>query len=360
MSFHSTQWHFYTRTDETWKALKEAFINARKTIDIEEYILERDAVGQEFLELLIKKRQEGVRVRILCDMAGSYGFFASSLPETLQDIGIEVKFFNIIKPWRIHSFFSWFFRDHRKLIIVDGNVGFVGGVNIRKDMRSWRDTHVRVTGPITKEMQNAFHEMWFVANERKFWGRIAKTKNFVKGFQFITNSPNIGKRYLYQELIQAIRGAKNYIYLTTPYFVPDRRMRRVLRLAAKRGVEVKILVPKTSNYPLVDSGSHAYYDKLISSGIRIFQYYGELLHAKTAVIDDTWATIGSFNLDSLSFLYNFEANIVSTNALFAKEIREYFENDMTSSQEVSLSEWRKRSTTMKIKEFITLPIRRFL
>jgi cardiolipin synthase len=202
--------------------------------------------------------------------------------------------------------------------------------------------------------------MWFVANERKFWGRIAKTKNFVKGFQFITNSPNIGKRYLYQELIQAIRGAKNYIYLTTPYFVPDRRMRRVLRLAAKRGVEVKILVPKTSNYPLVDSGSHAYYDKLISSGIRIFQYYGELLHAKTAVIDDTWATIGSFNLDSLSFLYNFEANIVSTNALFAKEIREYFENDMTSSQEVSLSEWRKRSTTMKIKEFITLPIRRFL
>lgn len=358
---NNTRWHFYIRTDDTWRALKEAFLNARKSIDIEQYILERDDVGQEFLELLVKKRKEGVHIRVLCDMAGSFSFYASSLPETLRDIGIEVRFFNIIKLWRIDTFFSWFFRDHRKLIVVDGNTGFVGGVNMRKDMKMWRDTHVKVTGSITKEMQSAFNEMWDAANEKKFFRRIKTTRHFVKGFQFVTNSPFVRRRFLYQELIQAIRNAREYVYLTTPYFVPDRRLRRVMRLASRRGVDVRIIVPESSNYAFVDAGSQGYYEKLLASGVRIYLYTGSgLLHAKTAVIDDAWATIGSFNLDSLSFRYNYEANIVSTNVNFAQEVKFYFLDDVNQTREIILKEWKARSMKQKLKEILTLPIRRFM
>lgn len=356
----NTHWHFYIRTDDTWRALKEAFINARKTIDIEEYIFELDEIGHEFIELLVKKRKEGVKIRILCDMAGSYGFYTSSLPEILRNIGIEVRFFNVIKPWRIRSFFSWFFRDHRKLIVVDDHLGFIGGVNIRSDMRNWRDTHLKMSGPIIREMRYAFQEMWVTSGEKKFFKRMSSTRQFIRGFQFVTNSPYIRKRFLYKELVRAIRDAREYIYLTTPYFVPDRRLRRILRMASMRGVDVKILVPKTSNYLLVDLGSASYFEKLLASGIKIFHYDGELLHAKTAVIDDAWATVGSFNLDSLSFVYNYEANIVSTKEKFALEVKQYFEDDVASSKEITLEEWKGRSMKKKFLEKLTFPIRRFL
>jgi len=357
---NSTHWHFYIRTDDTWRALKEAFLNAKKNIDIEQYIWEFDQIGQEFLELLIKKQEEGVKVRILCDMAGSYGFYSSPLPQTLRDIGIEIRFFNIIKPWRVHNFLSWFFRDHRKLVVIDNSIGFVGGVGIREDMKKWRDTHIKVWGEITKEMSVAFEEMWNAAGEKKFIKRFRKTKHFVKGFQFITNSPYVGKRYLYQEMISAIRNAKEYIHLTTPYFVPDRKLRRVLRLAARRGVEVKILLPKISDVPIVDIAGASSYEKLLYAGVKIFHYEGELLHAKTGVIDGNWATVGSFNLDSLSFIYDYEANIVSTNTYFANELESYFKNDILISKEITLSEWLKRPFIQKLKEFFTIPIRRFL
>lgn len=340
--------------------MKEACLNARKSIDIEQYILERDDIGQEFLEIFINKKKEGVRIRILCDMAGSYSFYASSLPETLRSVGIEVRFFNVIKPWRLHTFFSWFFRDHRKLLIVDESIGFVGGVGIRSDMRGWRDTHLRVLGSIISEMILAFDEMWHVSGETKFIKRLSATRKFVKGFQFVTNSPLVRRRFFYNEFITAIRSAERFIYITTPYFIPDRRLRRVLRLAARRGVDVRILIPKTSDFVWVDRASHTYFEKLLGSGVRIFQYTGDMLHAKTAVVDENWATVGSFNLDSLSMRFNYEANIVGARPEFTSEIRSFFEKDALRSEEVLLTDWQTRSRQNRFFEFLSLPIRRFL
>lgn len=340
--------------------MKEACLNARKSIDIEQYILERDDVGQEFLEIFVHKRKEGVNIRILCDMAGSYSFFASSLPETLRSIGIEVRFFNVIKPWRLHTFFSWFFRDHRKLLIVDSAIGFVGGVGIRSDMRGWRDTHLKVTGTILSEMSNAFDEMWHASGETKFMKRLSATRKFVKGFQFVTNSPLVRRRFFYNEFITAIRNSQRFIYITTPYFIPDRRLRRVLRLASKRGVDVRILIPKESNHVWADRASHSYFQKLLESGVRIFQYTGDMLHAKTAVVDDIWATVGSFNLDSLSMRFNYEANIVGARSEFTEEVRSFFEKDVIRSEEVLLADWQTRSRSNKFFETLSLPIRRFL
>lgn len=356
----STKWHFYLKTDDAWRSMKEACINARRTIDIEQYIIEDDAIGTEFFELFKKKNLEGVKIRILCDMAGSFSFFNSAIPKQLKELGIEVRFFHIIKPWRVGNMSSWFFRDHRKLLIVDESVGFIGGVGIRSDMQEWRDTHVKVYGNTTKEMTNAFEEMWETSIEKNIIRRIKRAIKFSKGFEFITNSPLINKRFLYKTYLEKIRGARKYILLTTPYFIPDKRFVKSLKLAVKRGVEVKLLVPAKNNHNLADIASGSHFYKLLKAGIRIFRYSGNMLHAKTAVIDDNWATVGSFNLDNLSFFFNYEANIVGTNKDFVAELKEYFTEDLKLSSELHLNVWEKRSRIRKFKEILILLIRRFL
>lgn len=340
--------------------MKEACINARTSIDIEQFILEKDAIGAEFLEILVQKRKQGVHIRILCDMVGSYDLFASPIPHLLQDIGVEIRFWNVIKPWRIHTIFSWFFRDHRKIMVVDKQIGFIGGVGIGSDFRAWRDTHVKVTGPIALEMAQGFEEMWDASLKKGLLERFKKTRRFVKGFSLVTNSPFPSKRFFYQELVAGIRNAKQSIYLTTPYFIPDRRLRRIISSAARRGVETIILVPKKSNHAWADRAGRAYFEKLLKRGVKIFRYTGEMLHAKTVVVDGEWSSVGSFNLDSLSILYNYEANIVSTRKEFAEEIQSFFRNDLTLSEELHLSSWQKRPTRYKVMELLSLPIRRFL
>jgi cardiolipin synthase len=340
--------------------MKEACINAQKTIDIEQYIIEDDDIGKKLFELLITKQKEGVHVRILCDMVGSYSFFSSDIPKTLREIGINVRFFNIIKPWRIQSFFSWFFRDHRKIMVVDNNLGFIGGVGFREDMREWRDTHVRVTGPVVKEMRFAFEEMWETAGKENFFRRMDRTRKFIPGFNFLTNSPFVQKRFIYKNIISTLKNAQKYIYITTPYFVPDRRLRRAFINAAKRGVYVKILIPKTSDFSVIDRASKTCFEQLLSNGVKIFLYHGEMLHAKTAVSDDSWSSIGSFNLDSLSFFYNYEANIISTKPKFALELKKLFEQDLKLAEEVSINNWRKRPRIEKFYELLIYPLRRFL
>lgn len=356
----NTRWKFYNQTDDAWSALKEAFLNARKSICIEQFIFERDEVGQEFFECLIERARAGVKVRVLCDMVGSYGFWASSLPDTLRDAGVEVRFFNVIKPWRVHNFLSWFFRDHRKLILVDSTSGFVGGVNFRADMRNWRDTQIKVWGEITKEMQFSFEQMWNTAGEKKFLKRLRVTKRFIKGFQFLTNSPFPRKRFLYQEVVHALREAKDYVHITTPYFLPDRRLRRIFRICAHRGVDVKIILPEISDVPIVDIASGTYIEKLLRSGVKIYRYQGNTLHAKTIVVDGGWATVGSFNLNPRSLVYDYEANVVSTNEDFSREVEYYFRNDLQISKELLLQTWKNRPVLRKLKEILTLPIRRFL
>ncbi len=355
-----TNWHFYLKTEDAWLSMKEACFNARKTIDIEQYILENDLIGKEFLDLFKEKSRQGVKIRILCDMAGSFSLYSSRLPKELEEVGIEIRFFNIIKPWRIRSFFSWFFRDHRKILVVDGNVGFIGGVGIRSDMRNWRDTHLKVLGDITKEMSEAFQEIWESAGEKSLLKRIQKARDFSKGFQFLTNSPHFRKRFLYQAYISAIRSAEKSVYLTTPYFIPDKKMSGALKRASMKGVDVKILVPKYSNYFWVDRASQSAFEKLMDAGVEIYQYPGEMLHAKTAVIDSSWATVGSFNLDSLSFLFNYEANIVSNRKNFAEEVERYFFEDLEKSEQLEMASWKKRSKLLKLYEFIALPMKKFL
>lgn len=358
-----TDWQFFLKAEDAWESMKEATREAKKEILCEQYIVGNDPVGLEYLEILIQKAKEGVSVQMIVDMVGatiSGFYFENELIKRLEEAGVKIIFWNVIKPWRIDTIFSWFFRDHRKILVVDEQVGFIGGVGLRKDMRDWRDTHLKVVGPVIEEIRHAFFEMWALAHEKKFFRRLRKKKHFSRGFQFITNSPSIKRRFIYETLANEFAHAKERILITTPYFIPDRKMTRLLRLAALRKVRVEVLLPKNSNHPWVDKASRTSYKKLLESGVKIYAYEEKMLHAKSFVVDDNFASIGSFNFDSLSFYFNYEANVVSHQSLFVEQVAAYFDEDKMTAKQITREEWEKRDKKERAGEIIASLIKRFL
>ena len=356
----NNQLEFYLKTEEAWKAMLDACASARQSIDLEQYIFINDRIGRKFIEVLMKKARQGVKIRLLCDMAGSYAFYNGTAPALLQKNGIKVRFFNIIQPWRLKNFTSWFFRDHRKILIIDKKVGFTGGVGIREDMLHWRDTLVRIESRIVDEMIYTFDIIWGQAGDKSFSERIKRAKQQIRGFNFITNTPYPRRRYLYHAFIDALQSAQKYIYLTTPYFTPNHRLMRILRKSAKLGVDVQLLIPKTSDVMFVGRAMHTFYTELLQAGISIYEYNGEFMHTKSAVLDDKWATTGSFNLNQKSFFYDYEANIVSMDRLFVLKLKEHYLNDLKRAEKVDIEQWKKRPFFSKFREALILPFRRFM
>lgn len=357
---HPISFELYSSTRGTWDAMLKACSEAKKSIDIEQYIFQNDEIGSKFLEIFRAKVHNGVKVRMLIDMVGSYDFYASELPEELKKLGIEIRFFNKISPWRLHNFTSWFFRNHKKTLIIDGDTAFTGGTGIGFHMAEWRDTTARVHGESAREIGEAFNELWWFTEDRRLVRRINNLRKYKQKRSFITNSPYIKKRFLYYTFIETLRLAKKSIYLTTPYFIPDRRLVKVLTSAARRGVDVQIIVPKILDVPIVASASHSYYEHLLKKGVRIFKYQPKILHAKTAIVDGTWTSFGSFNLDSLSFLYNFEANIVTIDSKLVSEIENHFHNDISESKEILEEEWKNRGLKARVQEFFARSFSAFL
>lgn len=351
---------FYLFGEKAWEAMFAACAYAQETIELEQYIFSDDEIGKKFARVLIERAQAGVFIRVLCDAVGSWSLYNSRILHEMKAAGIEVRFINVVSPWRINNIFSWFFRDHRKILIVDRHVGFTGGIGIRDDMHDWRDTNVEVRGEIIREMLQTFEEMWAHAADRDIISRIKKASKYIRGFHFITNSPHFNKRFLYYQIVETIRSARSYIYITVPYFVPSPQFSRALRQAVRRGVDVRIVLPDRAVEPFVQRASHTHYEQLLSAGVKIFEYNRSFLHSKTIVVDDEWATVGSFNLDSLSFFYNYEANIVSVEKLFIEHLKRQFIDDLKNATEIKLETWRKRPLYQKFQELLVLPIRRFL
>lgn len=361
---------FFLHGTQTWGAMLAACANARESIDIEQYIFADDTIGKHFVDTLRERAWAGVKVRIICDTVGSWSLYTSRLPDLMREDGIEIRFVNIVSPWRVNKFFSWFFRDHRKILIVDKKIGFTGGLGIMDMMHDWRDTNVEVRGTIVNEMIFTFNEMWSQIANRDIFSRIQKARNFARGFRFITSAPYLRKRFLYHSIIDALRSARTYAYITTPYFVPDSRLARVIRLAVKRGVDVRVLLPGIPEAPdnsftansqaLVTHAAHSFYEPMLRAGVKIYEYEKSFLHSKTMVIDDEWSTVGSFNLDNLSFMYNYEANIVSTDQVSALAIKDHFIADLKESRQIKLEYWAKRPFSQKVKEILVRPIKGFL
>ncbi|MEO8038913.1 MAG: phospholipase D-like domain-containing protein, partial [Betaproteobacteria bacterium] len=287
--------------------------------------------------------------------------------------GVNVLEFNPINPLTAQAGWDVNQRDHRKLLIVDGRVAFLGGINISSVYSSsafskrpkrpkrqspqgklpWRDTQVELEGPVVADFQRLFLGTWAKQNgdalapRRYFPTLAAQGKEIVRA---IGSSPDEPYSLMYATLISAIRSAETSVHLTFAYFAPDKQMLRALEATAARGVDVRIILPSTTDSGLVFNAGRSYYTELLRAGVKIYELRDALLHAKTAVIDDVWSTIGSTNLDWRSFLHNDEINAVILGPVFGAQMHAVFEADMAASNRILLDQWEKRPLSLRIKE----------
>ncbi len=356
-----TRWTLYNENTDTWNAMLEACTHAQHTIVLEQFIFVVDSMTQRLIDICEERARHGVQVRFIWDAAGSFSFFGSNIREELRTKGIDLVFFKTLFPsfFEFHNYKSWYLRNHRRTLVIDGQIGFTGSICMSEKLIPWKDTTIRLEGPVVHDMEKAFDRMWDRAHNKKL-SRIQNTPARDHEFKYITNNPLPRNRFLYNTTIEAIRNARKYIYITTPYFVPTRRLARVLRLAAHRGVDVEILIPDHTDHPLVDRGARTYFNSLLASGVRIFTYTGPMLHKKTIVIDGDWSSIGTLNLDRASLLYNFEASLVTSNSKCAEELASHFVHDKKYSTEIFLIDWKRRYWAEKFIGFFIRLFRQFL
>lgn len=355
----STTWKIYTQTSEAVDAMLKACEMATESIYFEQFVFRADAIGQKFMDLFVKKAESGVTVKCLFDAIQSIGFANSDHVQRMRDAGVKVKFFNWLTPYSEHSKKILFFRNHRRSLIVDRKKFFTGGVCIAESMNSWRETQIELEGKVVDQATLVFDQTWKRVYKKHTMQLGTQLKTGSDGFSYITHAPLPMERHLYHRLIEAVRQSSKRICLTTPYFLPDNKLLSALVLASHRGVDVQLLIPRVSNHPIVDIGAATYFKYILSKGVKIF-FYDKMLHAKTALIDDDWAMIGSLNLDNISLRYNFESAVITTEKLCVGELEEIFREDLKHSHELTLEEWSKRSLAQRIAEIVVWPIRKFL
>lgn len=348
-----------TRGDDFFDSVIKSIEGAKKSINLETYIFASDEVGWIIASKLAKKAVEGIEVNLIYDSIGCIGT-SPEIFDAMEKSGVEIIEFNPFVPWR--KYWNISFRDHRKILIVDGKKAFVGGINIGGEYAGekyngggWRDTHVILEGPAVRDVQFFFMENWF-----RNGGAIMRTdlhfpslKKKGSTLLMVLCSENRKKGKPVQEsYISAIRNARNSIFITNAYFIPDARIYRALVKAAARGVNVSLLLPGESDIPIVKYASRYLYKRYLKNGIRVFEYGESVLHAKTAVVDGIWSTVGSSNLDRRSFRKNLEVNVVALDQDFGEKMEKVFSRDIKKSREVTLENFSRRGAVEFFLEWL--------
>ena len=352
----------------TYRAMLAAIVGARDHIHLETYILEDDEVGQRFAQALIDKQRAGVPVMLLRDSVGTMKTPAAFFQQ-LSDAGVQVLEFNPVNPLRSRGDWELNQRDHRKLLIVDGRTAFLGGINIssvysggsfsqRSRLRpgggpAWRDTDLQLSGPVVAELQKLFLATWVAQKGPPPVARNPYPPPEIAGGQVVRaigSSPDEPYSLIYATLLSAIGSAETSVHLTNAYFAPDPQLLAALEAAAARGVEVKLILPSQTDSWLIFHAGRGYYEQLLRAGVRIFERRGVILHAKTALIDGVWATVGSTNLDWRSFLHNHELNAVVLGAEFGAQVQAMFDADLAASDAITLEQWTRRPLSLRAKE----------
>ena len=352
-------WKIFTETEHIWQELLKTCEAARESIYMEQFLFYPDNIGKQFMDLFIKKAKAGVTVKLLFDSIQSVGFSTSKHIKEMRDAGVKIKFFNWVTPYSQHSKKLFYFRNHRRSIIIDRKIFYTGGICFGDRMKSWRETEIKIEGPVVDQANFVFDRTWNMVYKKHIRQLGTQKLTGVKGFSYITHAPLPGERHLYYRFIDALRGATKEVFITNPYFLPDNRVMRNLILAKKRGVDVRVIVPLGSNHPFVDLAAATYYNRLLEKGIRLYKF-NRMLHGKTVTIDNDWSMIGSLNMDSISLRYNFESAIISTEPLCCDEMRSIFWKDVKEAHEVTLDEWRSRPWHHKFFEALVWPFRKFL
>jgi cardiolipin synthase len=330
---------------------------AEKSITFESYIWWSGDIGAEFTKALIERAQAGVKVHLLFDALGS-GKIDEDAVKAMTAAGVEVARYN---PWRWNTLAQINNRTHRKIMVVDGRVGYTGGAGIGDDWRGdarnpkeWRDTHFRIEGPVVNQIQAAFIENWIEVTGRVLHGAEYFPQLRPAGdqsAQFIVTSPGGGSESMQLMYLVSIAAAAKSIKLSAAYFVPDGVEVRALAAAAKRGARVQLIVPgPETDSPLVRRASRSTWGELLRAGVEIHEYQPTFFHCKVMIVDDLWVSVGSTNFDARSFSVNDEANLNVYDAGFAAEQARIFEADLKRSKRVSLEEWENRPWAEKLWE----------
>lgn len=351
-----------------FSAMYEALERAQESINLEFYKIASDNTGWEFAHRLAEKSRQGCTVCMIYDAIGSLetgdGFF-----DYLREHRVRLLEFNPYAPF-LTKHWGWFHRDHRKMLIVDGRLGFVGGINLTDEYTdaygntaAWRDTDIAIEGPAVRELQKLFLSTWFSKG-----GEPMDTSGFFPqteprgtvALKILGSKERKNRRIIRRDYINAIKHSREYVSIENAYFVPDRGIQRVLKNALKRGVKVCFILPAKSDIAAVQYASRKLYRRFLKWGARIFLWQGTVLHAKTAVIDDVWSTVGSFNIDRISLLHNLEVNVAVMNEDFGKEMKALFDNDRKNCKELDYNAWKNRKFTEKLLEKIFYLLRYWL
>ena len=350
-----------------YAAMFKAIQNAEDHINLETFIIEDDEVGRRFTDLLLQKQAEGVQVNLIFDSVGSFNT-PTAFFQRLRDAGIQVVEFNPVNPFKAHGHWLLAHPDHRKILIIDGKVAITGGINIssvyssrlsgRKQVRGaplpWRDTDVQIEGPAVAEFQKLFLDTWQKQNgpkltERNYFPELKEEGNAL--VRVVGSTPGQSNRITFIVYVSAITFAEHSIHLTNAYFIPDDQILDAFTDAARRGVDVKIVLPSTSDSSMAIYAARYNYSGLLKAGVKLFERHNALMHAKTAVIDGVWSTVGSTNLDYWSLLSDDEVNAVILNREFAIEMEKMFAKDIAESDQITWEEWKKRPVFPRMREW---------
>jgi cardiolipin synthase len=335
--------------DRIFPAMLDDIRRARRTITFETYIYWSDSIGREFAQALSERARAGVKVHVLLDWVGSAKMDENALTE-MKQAGVEVERFHEPewwRPWRLNN------RTHRKVLVVDGMVGFTGGVGIAdqwrgdaQDVDHWRDTHFRAEGPVVAQMQAVFNDNWLKATGRVLDGEAYFPQLAPRGTQaaqMFSSSPTGGSESMHLMYLMVITAARHSIELSSSYFVPDELAVGALVEAAKRGVRVRIIVPGTTiDSETVRKASRALWGPMLAAGVEIWEYQPTMFHCKVLIADGLLVSVGSTNFDNRSFSLNDEANLNVLDASFAQQQRAVFEADLKRSKRITLEAWNAR------------------
>lgn len=333
----------------------EAIAGAQHRILLETFIIKGDAMGQRFKTALIEAAHRGVQVYVMFDRFANLvvrpSFLTFPHPVHVLPYPVFASGWQFFNPRRQG-------RDHRKILVVDDTAGFVGGYNIGSDYATeWRDTHLRIEGPAVWDLDNAFVDFWNAHPKRR--GDRLEQYGSAGWKPQIRAHRNVPRQLMYPirgMYLEAIDRAQHSVDITAAYFIPDHDILKGLLDARRRGVAVRILVPKISNHVVTDWLSRGFYGRLLRGGVEIHRYVGHMVHAKTATIDGEWTTIGTANIDRLSLLGNYEINLEILDAGLAAGMREFFDQDCDRSEQLLLDEWMRRPLMARAYEWILKPL----
>jgi len=330
---------------------------AKKYVYLETYIFNNDKIGKKFNKILTQKAKEGVEIKLLLDDFGS-NIKEKNFRELKKNNG-KIKFFRKFKiTFRMIS--SNNYRDHRKLLVIDNNISYIGSANIFQKSIDWRDITIRFTGEITAILTEAFQKNFSISDKHIYVKKNHTSILKHKDYEIIRDVPSVKFKKIRKKELELIRNARQEIHIETPYFIPDKKLRKELSQASKRGVNINIVLPLQSDVLVVNILRQKYLGKLHKIGINILFYKPTILHAKLMVVDNTFFTIGSANLDNRSSLFQYEINLFGKNKNIISGLKKHAEETVANCIEFNYKNWKKRSVVQKTLEKILNPIKYLL